>query len=238
MGSLGSWKMVLSSAVDHAWQRMHIVIAGAGRVGGSLAETLADDGHDVVVIDNRVAALEKLGKSFNGITVIGQAFDVGTLRDASIEGTDVFAAMTNSDNVNLMAVEVAKAVFGVPRVLARLLDPARGDSYRALGIPYVSTTALIAKVVHERIVAEEFAVHVTFGGGDVEVVEFVLDEKAEGLRVRDLELKGGLRVAALKRGQKTMIPNDDFPLLPGDLVVAGASEGTRHQIQTYLEVPE
>ncbi|MPZ51708.1 MAG: TrkA family potassium uptake protein [Acidimicrobiia bacterium] len=217
---------------------MHVVIAGAGRVGGSLAQALANEGHDVVVVDIRTTPLEDLGKSFNGLTVRGQAFDVRTLREATIEDADVFAAMTNYDNINLMAVEVAKAVFEVPRVLARLLDPARGDSYRALGIPYVSTTALIASVVYERIVSEEFAVHVTFGGGDVEVVEFVLSASADGLEVGDLEIEEALRVAAVRRNDQTFIPKQDFVLAPGDLVVAAALEGSRHRVRSYLEASE
>ncbi len=217
---------------------MHVVIAGAGRVGGSLAEALADDGHDVVVVDNRLAALEDLGKSFNGIAVQGEAFDVRTLREAAIDETDVFAAMTDSDNINLMAVEVAKAVFDVPRVLARLHDPAREDSYRALGIPYVSTTALIASVVYERIVSEEFAVHVTFSGGDVEVVEFVLGSEVAGLKVGELEISEALRVAAVSRDNQTIIPTSAFVLAPGDLVVAATKEGIRHQIEEFLEEVE
>lgn len=213
---------------------MYIVIAGAGRVGGRLATDLADRGHDVVVIDRDAHALDDLGKAFNGIAILGEAYDVDTLEEGRTSRADVFCAMTDDDNTNLMAAEVAKAVYGVERVLARLHDPAREESYRALGIPYISTTNLIASVALERVVSEEFAVHVTFSGGEVEIVEFTLAPAAEGKTVNDIEIEGGLRVAAIRRDGVTVIPADDTELSPGDLVVAAAHSGVRSQIDELV----
>ncbi|HSJ34926.1 MAG TPA: NAD-binding protein [Acidimicrobiia bacterium] len=217
---------------------MYVVIAGAGRVGGQLASELSALGHDVVVIDNHPESLEALGKSFNGMAIQGEAYDVDVMREARITSADIFCAMTDDDNINLMAAEVAKVVYGVDRVLARLHDPAREESYRALGIPYISATNLIATVALERIVYEEFAVHIAFHGGEVEIVEFTLTEEAEGMRVVDLEIEGQLRVAALRRGNQTLIPADDTALQAGDLVVAAAHEGVRGRIDALVEVEE
>lgn len=217
---------------------MYVVIAGAGRVGGQLASDLAELGHDVVVIDNHPDALDALGKSFNGMAIQGEAYDVDVMREARITSADVFCAMTDDDNTNLMAAEVAKVVYGVERVLARLHDPAREESYRALGVPYISATNLIATVALERIVYEEFAVHIAFHGGEVEIVEFTLTEDADGIRVVGLEIEGQLRVAAIRRGTQTLIPTDDTALQPGDLVVAAAHEGVRGRIDALVEVEE
>ncbi len=217
---------------------MYVVIAGAGRVGGQLASELSHEGHDVVVIDNRPDALDDLGKSFNGMAILGEAYDVDVMRQARVSGADVFCAMTDDDNINLMAAEVAKVVFRVERVLARLHDPAREESYRALGIPYISATNLIATVAMERIVYQEFAVHVAFHGGDVEIVEFVLTPAAAGMTVVDLEQDGYLRVAAIRRRGETLIPTDGTDLEAGDLVVAAAHEGIRSRISDLVEAAE
>jgi trk system potassium uptake protein TrkA len=207
-------------------------------VGRELATSLADDGHDVTVIDNRPAALSDLGKSFNGATVTGQAYDVGTLRTAGIEVADVFAAVTDSDNANLMAVEIAKEMFGVKRSIARLFDPAREASYRALNVEHVTGTKLIAKVIFEHIVGDDFHYHVEFSEGDVEIVEFTLGANADGMVVTDLEVRDWIRVAAVRRGSATHIPGPAFTLAEGDLVVAAAREGVRPRIDRYLAPEE
>ena len=217
---------------------MHIIIAGTGRVGSALAEWLAEDGHDVTVIDNRQEALDKLGKAFNGATLQGVAYDVDVLRRANLQPEDTFVAVTDSDNANLMAVEVAKSVFGVERAIARLYDPVREESYRSLGIHHVTGTKLIANVLYEQIIDHEFSYHVTFSAGDVEIVEFLLNDGANGIRIDDLEVRNKLRVAAVRRGEHTFIPQRRFELHAGDLVVAAAREGVKRRIEHYLQEPE
>ena len=104
---------------------MRIVIAGCGRVGSDLAIGLAEDGHDVSVVDHRDGVFRDLGTTFNGTTHHGVAYDIEVLREAGIEFADSFVAVTNSDNANLMSVQIAKQVFGVPHTIARLDDPAQ-----------------------------------------------------------------------------------------------------------------
>lgn len=215
---------------------MYVVIAGAGRVGGRLATQLAEEGHDVVVVDHRTDALDDLGKGFNGLALQGEAYDVDVLEQADLANADFFCAVTDDDNINLMAAEVAKAVFGVRRVLCRLQDPAREDSYRALGIPYISTTKLIAAVILERITSAEFDLHVTFESGDVDVVEFTVGEAADGMMVSELEIEGALRVAAIRRGRSTLVAGGDTRVAQGDLLVAAAHHGVRDRIERWVEV--
>ena len=87
---------------------MRIVIAGCGRVGSDLALHLAEDGHDVSIIDERPEKLRALGSTFNGTTHVGLPIDVRELREVGIEQADAFVAVTNNDNVNVMSVELAK----------------------------------------------------------------------------------------------------------------------------------
>jgi len=215
---------------------MRIVIAGCGRVGSDLALTLSEEGHDVSVIDNLSGVFDRLGSTFNGTTHEGLGYDVRVLREAGIEFADAFVAATDSDNANAMAVQVAKRVFGVPKTIARLDDPAREEAYRALDVQFVPGAKLTSKVIHEQIVREEFSYHVTFSGGDVEVVEMIIGPEGAGLPVAELEIADDLRVAAVYRGQRTMIPDDDFALAEGDLVVAAARTGARKKIRHFLAV--
>lgn len=199
---------------------------------------MAEEGHDVSIIDDRPGKLETLGSTFNGTTHFGRPIDIRLLKEAGIEFADAFAAVTDSDNINVMSVQLAKQVFGVPRTLARLDEPGRADSYRALDISYVAGAQLTANVIFERLVEEEFAYHVTFSGGDVEVVEMSLGANAQGLAVRDLEIENQLRVAAVRRGDRTYIPDGSFELREQDLVVAAARHGVRDRVRRYLQSSE
>ena len=213
---------------------MRIVVAGCGRVGRGLAVTLSEEGHDVSVIDIARVRFAELGSTFNGTTHEGLAYDVRTLREAGIEFADTFVAVTSNDNANVMSVQVARSVFGVPKTIARLDDLNRADAYRALDIRYVAAPRLVSRVIHQQIIEAEFDYHVTFSGGDVEVVEMVLGGDAEGLTVGDLEIADGLRVAAIRRGERTHIPDATFLLYEGDLVVAAARRGVRDRVSALL----
>lgn len=215
---------------------MRIVIAGCGRVGSDLALMLAGEGHDVSVIDNRPDSFDRLGSTFNGTTHEGLGYDVGILKESGIEFADAFVAATDSDNANAMAVQVAKRVFGVPKTIARLDDPARQDAYRALEVEFVPGAKLTSQVIHEQIVREEFSYHVTFPAGDVEIVEMIIGSEGAGVGVADLETPGELRVAAVYRDRETIIPDDAFVFEEGDMVVASALSGARENIRRYLAV--
>jgi trk system potassium uptake protein len=124
---------------------------------------------------------------------------------------DAFVAATDSDNSNAMAVKVAKRVFGVAKTIGRLDDPAREDAYRALDVQFVPGARLTSKVIHQQLVQEEFAFHVA-SGGDVEIVDMDVGLDGAGLSLETLEQPGELRVVAVTRGTRTIIPSSDFEL--------------------------
>lgn len=129
----------------------HIVIIGCGRLGGALANYLSKNGHKVVVIDQREIAFDKLTSDFSGFKLIGDAVELHILKEAKIQLADCVFATTTSDNTNLMVAQVAKTVFKVPRVVARVFDPAREEIYRGFGIETISpiklSTAAFLKVL-------------------------------------------------------------------------------------------
>jgi len=204
-------------------------------VGGDLAHSFADRGHDVSVVDVDKSALELLGTTFNGSVHHGLAYDVATLREAGIEYADAFIAVTNSDNANLMSVQLAKQVFMVPTTIARLDDPFREPAYQELDIDYVPASRLVSRVMFEKVVEKEFDFHLTFETGEVEIVDMHLGRRADGMTISEIQVSGRLRVAAVRRGEDTVIPQDDFVLRPGDMIVAAARQGISHKLRRYLE---
>ena len=127
---------------------MKIVILGCGRVGATLASMLWREGHDVTIIDVNSEAFTRLSPQFKGHTFVGDGIDEDVLRRAGLEDADAFAAVTNGDNRNIMAAQIAKYIFDVKKVLCRIYDPIRQETYNALGLESVSPTIIGAKLIH------------------------------------------------------------------------------------------
>jgi trk system potassium uptake protein TrkA len=126
---------------------MKILIVGCGRVGSTLAREMDAAGHEVTIIDERVSAFKRLGDDFKGEAIVGTGIDESVLRHAGIEHADCFASVTNGDNRNIMAAQIAKVVFKVPRVITRIYDPIREEVYRELGLETVASTRIVADLI-------------------------------------------------------------------------------------------
>lgn len=204
---------------------MHVIIGGCGRVGAQLADQLSREEHDVVIIDTKPESFDRIGSAFNGETLIGNIIDQQTLERAGIGDADALAAVTNLDNANLMAVQIARELFGVEATVARLFNPQREESYRKMGIRYVSGTRLVARAIVKQLAADTFPPHVGFSTGDVDIVELVVTEKGHGMTVSELQTRGDLRVAAIDRDGRTRIPAGRDRLVVDDLLVAAIHNG-------------
>ncbi|HEX2912669.1 MAG TPA: TrkA family potassium uptake protein [Chloroflexia bacterium] len=134
---------------------MNFVILGCGRVGSRLATMLDRMGHNVSIIDKYPDAFKRLPPDYGGTSIIGVGIDEDVLRSAGIEQADVFAAVTNGDNTNIMASQVAKELFHVPRVIARIYDPLREETYHALGLETICPTTLISNVIVNTVLPGE-----------------------------------------------------------------------------------
>jgi len=122
---------------------LYVVVVGCGRLGSHLANLLSRDGHRVVVVDKHEPSFGKLSSdAFSGFRIEGDASEPGVLRKAKIELADLLIAATHEDNVNLMVALVAKRVFGVGQVMARVYDPAREQMYHELGLATVCPTLI------------------------------------------------------------------------------------------------
>ena len=133
---------------------MKIVIVGCGRVGLLLTELLVKGGHDVTAIDLDRAALAKLSQPFKGTTIQGNGTDLDVLRQAGIDKADAFLSLTQGDNRNLMAAQVAKQIFGVKTVIAKVNDPIRANTYRTHGIGTFSRTSILATLLEATLMGD------------------------------------------------------------------------------------
>ncbi len=128
-----------------------IVIVGCGRLGGALANQLSLSGNEVVVIDGKEKAFEKLSVEFSGFRIQGDATEMSILKEARLDKADCLFATTTSDNINLMVAQVARTVFEIPRVVARVFDPNREAIYASFGIETISPTKLSADAFLKRV---------------------------------------------------------------------------------------
>lgn len=135
---------------------MRIIILGCGRMGSAMAKALVREGHDVTIIDQDPDALLRRLKDFDGKTVVGNGLDPDVLRRAGIENADAFVSVTNGDNRNITSVQIAKEIFNVPRVLARIYDPMRASAYEELGIPTLCTTMIGAGLMVDFLLGREW----------------------------------------------------------------------------------
>ena len=106
-------------------------------------------GHDVSIVDENVSAFGRLGEDFDGQMVVGSGIDEEVLRRAGIETADCFASVTNGDNRNIMAAQIAQKIFRVNRVITRIYDPIRAEVYRELGLETVCPTTIGAALLEE-----------------------------------------------------------------------------------------
>ena len=130
---------------------MKVVIMGCGRVGSTLAAMLADEGNEVTVLDISAEAFRRLPAGFKGKRHVGNGIDQDVLARIGVGEADAFIAVTQGDNRNVMATQMAKHIFGVPRTLCRIYDPIREEIYRDLGLETISPTVVGAKLLHERL---------------------------------------------------------------------------------------
>jgi trk system potassium uptake protein TrkA len=130
---------------------MKVVIMGCGRVGAQLSGLLYLDKHEVTILDTDAYSFRRLPPGFGGTALIGDGTDEEALRKAGIETASAFVAVTQGDNRNIMAAQIAKHIFNVPRVLCRIYDPLRKEIYSALGLETFTPTIIFAQMLRDKL---------------------------------------------------------------------------------------
>ncbi len=213
---------------------MKVIIVGCGRMGSELATQLSHDDHDVTVVDVDPSAFYRLGSTFKGKTVEGVGFDRNVLIRAGVERADALAAATAGDNRNIVIARVARNVFRVPKVVARLYDPRRAEIYQRLGLQTISSTAWGVNRFIQLLAHPDLHVASTLGNGEVEVVEFEVPAHWVSRSVNNVNVPGEIHVTAVSRKGKTFIPTLGTVFQDGDRAATTVLATSRGRLEELL----
>jgi trk system potassium uptake protein len=216
---------------------MKAIIVGCGIQGSMLAHILEDEGVEVTVIDNSSKALSQLDR-FSGKKVLGDGMKEQTLVRAGIEDADAFAAITNSDNINLVAAQIARGIFQVPRVVCRIYDPGRAGVYSELGLDTVNFSKTGAQLLKSYLMNPQISGREPIGDGSAVAIEFEVPEYFDGKTVDDLNIKGIFRCSSIIRDLKVIIADPDVELQTGDRVFGVSLTESVHEIFEPVDEPD
>ncbi|HET7009714.1 MAG TPA: TrkA family potassium uptake protein [Anaerolineales bacterium] len=214
---------------------MKYIVVGCGRVGAELANRLNRQGHEVTVVDQAEEAFHNLGADFHGRTVEGEVLNRHVLQRAGVEEADGLAAVTTSDSLNAVVAHTARAVFRVPRVVARNYDPQRRALYEAFDLQVVGSSSWGAQRIEEMLYHPDVRTVFSAGNGEVEMYEVTVPPEWQDRTLADLAADGDLRVVAHTRAGRAQLPGPDLVLHAGDVLHVSATLQGIQGLRSRLE---
>lgn len=214
--------------------QLHVVIGGYGRVGRYLAHVLEFEGHTVSVIDRDHNVLEEIEDDIHGQKFTGEVFDREVLELAGIQNANCFAAVTSGDNSNVVSARIARERYDVPNVVARIYDPARAVIYRGLGIRTISSVDWTCEQVLGMITHPEARSEYRFGDGAVRMLEIDAPSAFLDRRLVEIEVPSDLRVAAVVREGRAILPPPGYTVQPGDRLFINVSEAGQRRLDELI----
>jgi len=217
---------------------MKLIIAGCGRVGAELAQTVAKKGHDVNVIDIEPEAFHRLGESFRGRTIQGDVRDRGVLIRAGIEEADGFAAVTPRDDINLVAAQAAHKLFNVPNVVAHVYDP---DHSRVFTLSNLHTVIAITWGAYrmEQLLTHPGSLEIaSLGNGEVRLLEIQIPAHLQGVTIADIASRCQCAPTTLIRGGEAALVEPATVLEQGDLLVVALESTYLPDLDRLLDAEE
>ena len=206
---------------------MYIVIVGGGGIGYHLSKELLKQGHEVLVIEKDPAKCERFEDDLGSVCMTGDGCEVAVLAEAGVSRADVFIAVTNEDEDNLVACQVAKHKFNVPRTIARASNPKNEEIFEKLGIDRtIAVTNLIMKHIEEEIPSHPLAHLLTLMEEGTEIVEIIINEDSEaiGKSQKNLKIpKDAVLALVIREGEKPQIPTADTIFKEGDRIIVEIS---------------
>jgi trk system potassium uptake protein len=197
---------------------MKTIIMGYGRIGSQVGKLLTEQQHEVTIIDHDADADGRLGPNFKGRIIRGLGFDRNILIQAGIEEAEAFVAASHSDNANIVAARIARNIFHVPRVVARLFDPLRAEIYQRLGLTTISPNNWGAERILQVLTHTDLDVWETFGRGEVALINVETPPQLIGRTVNQLNVPGEVTVVAITRNDQAFIPLSGTEFRDGDLL--------------------
>jgi trk system potassium uptake protein TrkA len=196
---------------------MNVLIVGCGRVGSELALSISAQGHEVTVVDVNPRAFDRLGADFKGRTVQGECFDREVLKRAGVENAFSFAAATSSDNANIVAAKIARDIFHVPNVVARIYNPGRRAVYELLGLQTVASSSWGAQRMEQLLLHPGLTYVDMVGHGEVQVIEVQVPASWVDQPITHA-LDGRAIVFAVTRAGRAFVPQPGDRFQSDDLV--------------------
>jgi len=200
---------------------MQLIIVGCGKVGSKFAQVMSAEGHDVVIIDNDSDSFKILDPEFTGITITGIPIDQDVLKRAGIETADALAAVTPDDNINIMTCQVAKEIFKVPNVIARIYDPAREQVFHQFGLDTICPTNLTVEVIKARILNEAGAgvCEHNIAGNCFNFKFLRAEESDNGKYLNAIKVNQGEMIFGIVQDKEFKFAQNDIMLQKNDIIV-------------------
>lgn len=213
---------------------MRAILVGGGKVGAFLAKELSTMGYAVVVIEANPERAEKVAIESEALVVHGDGTDLQLLKSLELRATDFFVALTGIDEDNLVACQMAKVVFKIDRVLARLNSPRNRATFNALSIPVVSVTDLLVQVISRALHVDEVVRVAVLGQEGVSLFETELPTEFEPRPVSAMALPDGSLIVLVHRGAAVMVPRGDTVLEPLDRLLVLATTETKDAVHAIV----
>jgi trk system potassium uptake protein TrkA len=202
---------------------MNIIIVGGGKVGYRLASLLAEDKHEVAIIEKNRVTCEEIASKIDVLVIHGDGCESRYLEDAGIRKADVIAAVTGDDEDNIVICQLAKRKFNVPRTVARVNDPKNEHLFNVLGVDVpVNSTSIIAHIIEEEASLDDFVKLMTFKRGKLAIIRVDIQATSPGVNkpLKSLKLPPQSVIVSIVRGEDVFVPGGETILKEGDDLIA------------------
>jgi trk system potassium uptake protein len=217
---------------------MYMIVIGGGKVGYHLGKALLNEGHEILIVEKDRGRIELISNDLGSVCMLGDGCEVSTQADAGAARADMLIAVTGDDEDNLVACQVAKHKFKVPRTIARINNPNNEAIFRMLGIDVaINSTDVIMESIQQEVPTHMLTHLMTLHERGVEMVEIKIpsDARSVGKKIKDLELPAGSIITLIiRRDQKPLMAAPEIVILTGDQVIALTPTDTEDQLKNAL----
>ena len=218
---------------------MKIIIVGAGKVGYYLTKTMLMKGHYVSILDKNESRCKQIVEEFDVLAINGDGTDFHNLADAGADQVDVVAAVTGSDEENLIVCQMAKRKFSVEKTVARINNPKNERIFKELGVDVaISSTSLIAENIESQVLKDNVRTLLRFNREDLAIVEFAVEEGAQviGKKIEQLapELPEDMVFVSIFRENEVIYPRGGTELMEGDRIIIFTASRNQKQLKNIL----
>jgi len=213
----------------------HVIVVGCGRLGAELAMSLSRQNYSVAIIDSDHQAFQRLDPNFRGQAVEGEGLDQDSLERAGIKQAYGFAAVTTLDSINIITCRIARDIYRVPRVVARLYNPSRASIYQKLNLQTVASSSWAAQRVEQTILNPGLQSVYSAGNGEVHLYELIVPEQLAGKKISHIVSGGNSVVGGLTRAGFAQLPTNDQTLEVYDILLITATAPGAAALQKLLD---